>query len=78
MGEREEKLEVLGYPMSDTPKAAGLYTPLVVDGRTAYLSGAVPVEAGELKFKGKVPSSIGVEEAKKAAELCAKDYPDLV
>ena len=52
MGEREEKLETLGYPMSDTPKAAGLYTPLVVDGRTAYLSGAVPVEAGELKFKG--------------------------
>ena len=29
------------------------------------------MEAGALKFKGKVPSDIGLEEAKKAAELCA-------
>ena len=71
MGEREEKLEALGYPMSDTPQAAGLYTPLVVDGTTAYLSGMVPVEGGALKFKGKVPTEVGLEEAKKAAELCA-------
>ena len=71
MGEREKKLEALGYPMSDTPEAAGLYSPLVVDGKTAYASGMVPMEAGALKFKGKVPSVIGLEEAKKAAELCA-------
>ena len=71
MGEREKKLEALGYPMSDTPTAAGLYSPLVVDGKIAYASGMVPMEAGALKFNGKVPSAIGLEEAKKAAELCA-------
>ena len=71
MGKREEKLDARGYPMSDTPTAAGLYTPVVIDGQTAYVSGMVPVEAGSLKFKGKVPSEIGLEEAKKAAELCA-------
>ncbi len=71
MGERDKKLEALGYQMSDTPAAAGLYTPLLVDGRTAYLSGMLPIEAGALKFKGKVPSAVGLEEAKKAAELCA-------
>lgn len=71
MGEREDKLEALGYKMSDTPKPAGLYTPLVIDGKTAYLSGMVPVEAGELKYKGKVPSEVSLEDAQKAAELCA-------
>jgi len=71
MGNREEKLEALGYPLADTPKPAGIYTPLVVDGKTAYLSGMVPVETGGLKYKGKVPTDVDLEEAKKAAELCA-------
>ena len=33
----------MGYPMDGAPQAAGLYTPVVMDGKTAYLSGAVPV-----------------------------------
>ena len=71
MGTREEKLESLGYALSDTPKAAGLYTPLVIDNGVAYASGMVPFEAGALKYKGKVPSQVNVENATKAAELCA-------
>lgn len=71
MGAREEKLESLGYNLSDTPKAAGLYTPLVIDDGVAYLSGMVPFEAGALKFEGKVPSKVSVDDATKAAELCA-------
>lgn len=71
MGEREQKLESLGYPLSDTPTAAGLYIPLLIDNGMAYASGMVPVEAGALKYDGKVPSAVGVPEAQKAAELCA-------
>ncbi|MBN1685339.1 MAG: RidA family protein [Spirochaetales bacterium] len=71
MGKREEKLEELGFPLSDTPKAAGIYTPLVVDGTIAYASGMLPVENGALKYAGKVSSQVGVEEATKAARLCA-------
>jgi enamine deaminase RidA (YjgF/YER057c/UK114 family) len=71
MGEREDKLEALGYPVADAPKAAGLYTPLVVDGSIAYCSGILPIEAGELKYIGKVPSSVDPEDATMAAELCA-------
>ena len=71
MGTREEKLESLGYDLSDTPKAAGLYTPLVIDGNVGYASGMVPFESGALKYQGKVPSATSVEDATKAAELCA-------
>ena len=70
MGKREEKLEALGFPLSDTPKAAGLYTPLVIDGEVAYLSGIVPVENGVLKYEGPVPTKVTPEEAAKAAQLC--------
>jgi len=71
MGKREEKLEALGFPMSDTPTSAGLYAPLLVDGNIAYASGILPVENGNLGYTGKVPSQISVEEATAAARLCA-------
>lgn len=71
MNDREKKLEMLGYPIDEAPKAAGLYTPLVVSGSTAYLSGMVPFENGALKYAGKVPSQISVEQATDAAAICA-------
>ena len=71
MGERESRLESFGYDIGEAPKPAGLYSPLIVDGSTVYLSGMVPTESGELKYRGKVPSVISPEEALKAAELCA-------
>ena len=71
MGKSEETLEALGFPLSDTPQPAGLYTPLVIDGATAYASGMLPLENGILKYAGKVPSQISLEDAMKAAELCA-------
>lgn len=71
MNEREQKLQELGYPLDDTPKPAGLYTPLVVSGRTVTMSGMVPFENGALKYGGKVPSEVSVEMASEAAALCA-------
>ena len=70
MDEREKRLADLGYPIDGAPKAAGLYTPIVVSGDTFYLSGAIPVE-GERAVRGKVPSKVDVPTATKAAELCA-------
>ena len=71
MERRVSTLESLGYPIADAPKPSGLYTPVVIDGRTAYASGMVPFEGGSLKYTGKVPSEVGMEDAQKAAELCA-------
>jgi enamine deaminase RidA (YjgF/YER057c/UK114 family) len=71
MGEREQRLNDKGYAVDAVADHKSLFTPVVIDGDTAYLSGASPVEVNDLRFKGKVPSEVSVDEAAKAAELCA-------
>jgi len=72
MGERERKLEALGYPLSKTLSAGAIYRPVVVDGTTVYVSGCVPFDGDKnLASKGKVPSQVPLEAARKAAALCA-------
>ncbi len=72
MTTREHKLEQLGYPLDRVPKPGALYKPVVVHGTTAYVSGAVPFDGdGNLASKGKVGADITLEEAQKAAALCA-------
>ena len=71
MDERDRKLEALGYPLDDVPAPGAIYRPVVVHGSTVYVSGAVPVAGGRLAWKGKVPSEVGLEQAKRAAALCA-------
>ena len=57
--------------MADAPAPSGIYTPVVVEDGVAYLSGAVPVAGGEVRYTGKVPSVVSLEDAQKAAEICA-------
>ena len=71
MGERDKKLENLGYPLNDIPGPGAIYKPVVVHGTTVYVSGAVPVAHGQLVSPGKVPSQVSVAEAQAAAALCA-------
>lgn len=71
MGEREKKLEALGYPIDDVPGPGAIYKPVVVHGSTVYVSGAVPIAGNKLMARGKVPSEVGLEEAKSSAALCA-------
>jgi enamine deaminase RidA (YjgF/YER057c/UK114 family) len=71
-GQRDAKLEQLGYPLGEVPKPAASYLPVVISGGLAYLSGAVPFERGnELAFQGSVPSQVSLAEATRAAALCA-------
>ena len=49
---------------------AAIYKSVVVTGKTVYVSGAVPTDDGSLRYKGKVPSEVSLEDAKKAAALC--------
>ena len=79
MGERERKLEQLGYPLDRKLSAGAIYKPVVVDGTTVYVSGCVPFDGdGNLVSKGKVPSQVSLEDAKKAAALCAANVLRLV
>jgi len=71
MATREETLESKGYAVANAPAPGGIYQPAVVVDGMVYLSGAVPVADGTLTAAGSVPSKVSVEEARKAAELCA-------
>ncbi|MGD9763119.1 MAG: RidA family protein [Candidatus Binatia bacterium] len=77
MSEAETKLEAMGYPLDRVPTAGAMYRLIVIDGTTAYLSGVVPFD-GQLnlapEFRGKVPSQVSVETAKRAAALCAANH----
>jgi 3-hydroxybutyryl-CoA dehydrogenase len=69
--EREQKLESLGYPMSRQTPEGQLVDSVAVAGNMAYASGQVPFDGDKLLAIGKVPSQVSVEEATRAAALCA-------
>jgi enamine deaminase RidA (YjgF/YER057c/UK114 family) len=71
MGAREQKLQELGYDIKKIKPEGDLIKGVVTDGTTLYASGQVPMDGDVLVSKGKVPSEVSVEDAKKAAELCA-------
>ena len=71
MGDREKKLEAAGFPLDRGPKEGPVIDLLSVLGETLYASGQVPYDAGVLTSKGKVPSQVSVEDATRAAALCA-------
>ena len=79
MSERERKLESLGYSLGKTLSAGAIYKPVIVDGTTVYVSGCVPFDGDKnLASKGKVPSQVSLEDARKAAALCAANVLRLV
>lgn len=73
MDDREKKLTELGFsPECNLKAGAALYTPVVIDGTTAYVSGCVPFDENQkLISKGKVPTEVSLEDAKLAARQCA-------
>lgn len=70
MNTRQQKLEELGYNIDRVPPEGELIKAVVTDGTTLYASGQVPFDGPDLKFVGKVPSQVSLEDAQKAAELC--------
>ena len=71
MNDLDRKLQDLGYPPDRTTPEGKLVDALAIDGRTVYASGQVPFDGSELTSKGKVPSQVSVEDATRAAALCA-------
>ena len=78
-GDRDRKLESLGYPLDRTLSARAIYKPVVMDGTTVYVSGCVPFDGDRnLVSRGKVPSQVSPDDARKAAALCAANVLRLV
>lgn len=71
MSSREQKLELLGYPLDRCAPEGSLVEPLAIVGKILYASGQVPFDGDKLISKGKVPSQVSVEASTQAAALCA-------
>ncbi len=67
----DEKLKSLNIILPNAPKPADSYIPVVISNNIAYVSGQIPVKEGKVVFSGKVPTQQSIEEAGKAAKLCA-------
>jgi enamine deaminase RidA (YjgF/YER057c/UK114 family) len=67
----EEKIKQLGIELSPAPQPIGLYQPVVVSGKLAFLSGQLSKDAGGKLLTGKVGGDISLEEGQKAARLAA-------
>lgn len=66
----DDNLRSLGISLPTPPAPAGSYVPVVISGNLAFVAGQIPMEAGQVKFKGKVGKDLSVEEGQKAARLC--------
>jgi enamine deaminase RidA (YjgF/YER057c/UK114 family) len=75
---RDDKLASLGYPLDRFPQPGAIYRPVVIDGTTIYVSGCVPFDGDRLAYKGKVPSQVSLEDARKSAALCVANSLRLV
>lgn len=65
------KLQSLGYDLPEVPAPAGSYVPAVSAGSLVFTAGQLPLQNGSLLCTGKVGDEVGVEEAQKAARVCA-------
>jgi enamine deaminase RidA (YjgF/YER057c/UK114 family) len=69
--EISKRLETLGITLPVAAAPAANYVPYVISGNTLYLSGQLPMEGGKVAVTGIVGKDVALEEAKRAAELCA-------
>ncbi|MCE2687342.1 MAG: RidA family protein [Rickettsiales bacterium] len=71
MSQINQKLNELGIKIPEPAVPIANYVGFIVSGKNIFISGQLPIENGELKYIGKVGANISVEDARKAARICA-------
>ena len=69
-GQIDARLEELGIQVPQPAAPVANYVGHVVTGNLIFVSGQVPIEGGEFKFKGKLGAEISIEDGQAAARLC--------
>ena len=67
----QTRLDELGVELPEAPAPGGAYVPATRTGNLVFTAGQLPLEGGELNLRGKVGDTVGVDEARDAARLCA-------
>jgi len=79
----ERRLAELGIELPPAPRPLGAYVESVQTGNLLYLSGVLPVVAGQPRFIGRLGKDLDVEQGREAARIAsvnvlsaAKDHLD--
>jgi enamine deaminase RidA (YjgF/YER057c/UK114 family) len=67
----EDTLRQMGLELPPPPTPVAAYVPAVRSGNLVFVSGQVPREKGEMKYRGHVGGELSVEDGRAAAHLCA-------
>lgn len=71
MSKIEQRLKELNITVPQAAVPVANYVGFVKSGNTIFISGQLPLENGQLKHIGKVGGEVSVEDATKAARICA-------
>jgi enamine deaminase RidA (YjgF/YER057c/UK114 family) len=66
-----ERLQELGIELPSPPTAAANYVPVRQGENLLVVSGQLPMEGGQVRYKGKLGLGVSLEEGQAAARLCA-------
>src|SRR5690349_8471128 len=66
----ERKLTEAGISLPEPPSVAGSYIPVSIAGDLAYCSGQIPLEGGQVKFRGKLGREVSIQDGQQDARLC--------
>ena len=67
---RLQRIQELGYELPTPPIPVANYVAAILVGNELRTSGQIPMQDGQLLYKGTVPSCQSVNDAQKAAEVC--------
>lgn len=65
------RLAALGIALPAPPAAVASYVPFKWAGDTLYISGQLPMQAGTLRYSGRLGEALSLEDGIAAARLCA-------
>jgi enamine deaminase RidA (YjgF/YER057c/UK114 family) len=71
MGQIDKRLAELGITLPVPAKPVANYVGWVRTGNLVYTAGQVSLKDGKIEYQGKVGSDYSVEDAQKAARMCA-------
>jgi enamine deaminase RidA (YjgF/YER057c/UK114 family) len=67
----EQRLKELGISLPQPPKPLGAYVEAVQTGSLLFLSGTLPVQAGQPRYVGRIGADLSVEDGRRAAQLAS-------
>ena len=65
-----QRLQELGLQLPVAPTPIANYVPAIICGNELRTSGQIPMQDGQLMYRGPVPNCQSVEQATSAAQLC--------